>query len=106
MSARLLNRAPRHWVQTMDREDAVAAALQLQHDAGLDQFVTSFNSMSSEVLRLAIGPEVFPSEAVDLLSPVPCAPRTAHYMSVMGLWRPPGGPGTSGPLLSHPAIAV
>ena len=34
-SARLLARAPGHWVQTMDWEDAVAAALQLQHDAGL-----------------------------------------------------------------------
>ena len=48
-SARLLAVAPGHWVQTMDREDAVAAALQLQHDAGLitsnlqvlGQFVTS-----------------------------------------------------------------
>ena len=34
-SARLLTRAPGHWVRTMDREDAVAAALRLQHDAGL-----------------------------------------------------------------------
>ena len=50
-SARLLTRTPGHWVQTMDREDAVAAALQLQHDAGLmtsnlqilGQFVTSLN---------------------------------------------------------------
>ena len=90
----------------MDREDAVAAALRLQHDAGLmtsnlqvlGQFVTSFNRMSSEVLRLAIGPEVFPSAAVDVLSPVPEAPRAANYMSAMGLWRPPGGLGDPGPL--------
>ena len=34
-SARLLTRAPGHWVQTMDREEAVTAAQQLQHDAGL-----------------------------------------------------------------------
>ena len=34
-SDRLLNWAPDHWVRTMDREDAVVAALQLQHDAGL-----------------------------------------------------------------------
>ena len=33
--ARLLTWGPRHWVQTMDREEAVTAALQLQHDAGL-----------------------------------------------------------------------
>ena len=31
-SAHLLTRASGHWVQTMDHEDAVAAALQLQHD--------------------------------------------------------------------------
>ena len=34
-SARLLNGSPGHWVRTMDREDAVAAALQFQHDAGV-----------------------------------------------------------------------
>ena len=52
----------------MDREDTVAAALRLQRDAGLmtsnlqvlGQFATLLNRMSCEVLRLAIGPEVFP----------------------------------------------
>ena len=63
----------------------------------LGQFVTSL-SLSSEVLCLAIGPEVFPSAAVDVLSPVPRAPRAANYVSAMGLWRPPGGPGDPGPL--------
>ena len=50
-SARLLTRAPGHWVRTMEREGAVTAALQLQHDTGLiasnlqvlGQFVTSLN---------------------------------------------------------------
>ena len=50
-SARLLTQAPGHWVRTMDRENAVAVALWLQHDAGLmtsnlqvlGQFVTSLN---------------------------------------------------------------
>ena len=67
----------------MDREDAVAAALRLQHDAGLmtsnlqvlGPFVTSLNRMSSKVLRLAIGPGLFPSAAVEVLSSVPLAPR-------------------------------
>ena len=57
-SARLLNRSPSFWIQTMDREDAVTAAINLQRDAGLmssnlqilGQFVTSLNRMSSEVL--------------------------------------------------------
>ena len=91
----------------MDREDAAAAALRLQRDAGLmtsnlqvlGQFATSLNCMSCEILRLAIGPEVFPSAAVDSLSPLPRAPRAANYMSAMGIWRPPGGPGDPGPLL-------
>ena len=91
-SARLLNRSPAFWIQTMDREDAVAAALRLQRDAGLmasnlqvlGQFATSLNRMSCEVLRLAIGPEVFPSVVVDFLSPVPLAPRDANYLSAMG----------------------
>ena len=66
-SARLLNRSSYFWIQTMDREDAVAAALRLQRDAGLmasnlqvlGQFATSLDRMSCEVLRLAIGLEIF-----------------------------------------------
>ena len=76
----------------MDREEAVAAALQLQHDAGLitfnlqvfGQFVTSLNHMSSEVMRLAFGKEVFPSNAVETISPAPRIHRTTHYMATMG----------------------
>ena len=73
-SAWLLGRPPAEWVRTMDRQDVVAAALQLQLDAGmmasnlhgLGQYVTSLNRMSSEVLRLACGPENFPLDAVDI----------------------------------------
>ena len=72
-SARLLGHSPAKWVQTMDRQDIMAAALQLQRDAGLmasnmqvlGQYVTSLNQMSSKVLCLAFGLEVFPSDAVD-----------------------------------------
>ena len=47
----------------MNRKQAVSAALQLQHDAGLmmsnlQVFVTSLNRMSSEVLRLAFGQDL------------------------------------------------
>ena len=34
-SAHLLNRSPVYWIQIMDQEDAVVAALQLQRGAGL-----------------------------------------------------------------------
>ena len=93
----------------MDRGDAVAAALQLQHDAGLmtsnlqvlGQFVTSLNHLSSEVMRLAFGKEVFPSDAVDASLLVPHVPRATHYMASMGLWRL-----LPGHCRSHPAITV
>ena len=58
--------------------------------------------MSSEILRLAVGPVVFPSAMLDVLSPVPRAPRAAHYMSAMGLWQPPDGPVVPGPLPVSP----
>ena len=102
----LLSRPPGYWFHHMDREEAVSAALQLQHDAGLmmtnlqvlGQFVTSLNRMSSEVMRLAFGQEQYPSAAIQAVSPSPRVRRAAHYMTAMGLWCPMGGPGTPGPL--------
>ena len=105
-STSLLSRPLGYWLHHMDREQAVSAALPLQHDAGLmmsnlqvlGQFVTSLNRMSSEVMRLAFGQEQYPSEAVLSVAPSPCARRAAHYMAAMGLWHPPGFPGAPGPL--------
>ena len=54
--------------------------------------------MSSEVLSLALGQVVFPSQDVAALSPAQRAPRVAQYMSAMGLWRPLVVPGDLGPL--------
>ena len=56
-SARLTSRSPEYWVHHMGRENALSAALQLQHDAGLilsnvqvlQQLVTSLNRTSSDV---------------------------------------------------------
>ena len=64
------------------------AALHLQRDAGLmssnlqvlGQSLTSLNRMSSEILRMAVGPEVFPSAMMDVVSPVPRVPRAAHSL--------------------------
>ena len=58
-SARLLSHSPEYWLHHVGREKTLSAALQLQHDAGLilsniqvlQQFVTSLNRMSSEVMR-------------------------------------------------------
>ena len=85
-SAQLLGRSPAEWVQTMDKQDVMAAALQLQRDAGLmasnlqvlGQYVTS--------LRGDVGgaPISLRSETL----PVGCGQRR--------------GPGTPGALCSHP----
>ena len=90
----------------MTWETAVATALHLQRDAGLMSsnlqvlglFVTSLNRMSSKILCMAVGPEVFPSAMMDVVSPVPRVPRAAHYMAAMGLWRRLDGPCAPGPL--------
>ena len=92
-SARLLFRSPAFWVQNMDTEDAVAAAINLQTWTPvlmslnlqiLCQFVTSLQQMSSEVLSLALGQVVFPSSEVAALSSAPRAPLAAHYMLLWG----------------------
>ena len=76
----------------MGRDRAISAALQLH--------VTSLNRMSSEVMQLAFTHEPFPSEAVQSVAPSHRVRRAAHYMSAMGLWRPPITQGAPGPLLT------
>ena len=105
-SARLLSRAPGYWLHHMNRDRAILAALQLQHDAGImmsnlqviGQFVTSLKRISSEVMRLAFGQEQFQSEVIQSVTPSPRARQAAHYMAAMGLWRPYGSQGAPGPL--------
>ena len=87
----------------MGREKTLAAALQLQHDAGLimsniqvlGQFVTSMHRMASEVMRVA-----FDREPFQYVTPSHLVRQAAHYMAAMGLWRPPSSPGVPGPLPS------
>ena len=105
-SARLLNQSPSFWVDRLGQESAMAAAVNLQRDAGfmmsnlqiLGQFVTSLHRMSAEILSIGVDHVVFPVEEVDRLSVMPRAQRAAKYMTAMGLWRPPSGPGAPGPL--------
>ena len=71
-SARLLSHSLEYWLHHLGHEKTLLAALHLQHDAGLilsniqvlQQFVTSLNRTSSEVMRIAFGQELFPSDAV------------------------------------------
>ena len=105
-SARLLNQSPSFWVDRLGQDSAMAAAVNLQRDAGfmmsnlqiLGQFVTSLHRMSAEMLSIRVDHVVFPVEEVDRLSVMPRAQRAAKYMTAMGLWRPPSGPGAPRPL--------
>ena len=103
-SARLLSRSE-YWVQHMGREKTLSAAFQLQHDAGLIlsnvqvlQLVTALNGASSNVMRAVRGRQPFPTHAMQHMLPSYRVRRAAHYMTAMGLWRPPVAPGIRGPL--------
>ena len=96
-TARLMSRSPEYWVHHMGRENALSAALQLQHDAGLilsnvqvlQQLVTSLCRTSSDVLLAVHGRQPFPSSAVQQVMPSYRVRRAAHYMMALGLWGPP-----------------
>ena len=97
--------SPEYWLHHLGHEKTLSAALQRQHDAGLilsniqvlQQFVTSLNRMSSEVMRVAFDREPFPSDAVQKVAPTHRVRRVAHYMAAMGL---PSTQGIQGPLPS------
>ena len=105
-SARLLSRSPEYWVQHMGREKTLSAALQLQHDAGLilsnvqvlQQLVTALHGASANVMGAVRGRQPFPTHAMQHALPSCRVRRAAHYMTAMGLWRPPVAPGIRGPL--------
>ena len=101
-SAQLLDCSPTFWVDQLVKEQAMAAAVNLQRDAGimlsnlqiLSQFTMSLHRMSFQMMVLGIGQSMFPqAEIADLR-----AARAATYMSAMGLWRPQMGPGDPGPV--------
>ena len=96
-SSRLMSCSPEYWVHHMGVENALSAALQLQHDAGLvlsniqvlQQLVTSMGRTASDVLLAVHGRQAFPSSALQQVIPSYRVCRASHYMSAMGLWRPP-----------------
>ena len=82
-SVRFLDCSPTFWVDQLGKEQAMAAAINLQRDAGvmlsnlqiLSQFATALHVMSFSMMALAIGQSLFPRSEVDDLSrdagPVP-----------------------------------
>ena len=95
-SARLLDCSPTFWVDQLGKEQAMAAAINLQRDAGvmlsnlqiLSQFAMAMNRMSFSILHDGLGQSLFPRVEVYNLTRTPRAARAALYMSAMGLWHP------------------
>ena len=90
----------------MGKEKPLSVALQLQHDAGLilsnvqvlQRLVTALKGASSGVMRAVRGRQPFPTEAMQHVMPSYRVCQAAHYMTAMGLWRPPVAPEIRGPL--------
>ena len=67
-SARLLDCSPSFWVEELGKEQAIAAAVNLQRDAGvmlsnlqiLSQFAMAMNRMSFSMMALGLGRSLFP----------------------------------------------
>ena len=105
-SARLLDCSPSFWVEELGKEQAMAAAVNLQWDAGvmlsnlqiLSQFAMAMNRMSFSMMALGLGRSLFPREEVDALAPAPRAVRASSYMSAMGLWHLQNNPNIPGPV--------
>ena len=107
-SASLLSRSPEYWLHHMGRDmgRTLSPALQLQHDTGLillnvqvlQQLVTALNRTSSEVMRVVHGRRPFPTDVMHQVMPSYRVRRAAHYMTAMGLWRPPTTSEIRGPL--------
>ena len=105
-SARLLDCSPMFLVDKLGREQAMAAAINLQWDTGvmlsnlqiLSQFTMAMNRMSFSMMALGLGQSLFPRVEVDDLAPAPRAARAASYMTAMGLWHAQTGPGAPGPV--------
>ena len=89
-SVRLLYHSPTFWVDKLGKEQAMAAAINLQRDAGimlsdlqiLSLFATSLSRMSSEMMELGIGQMVFPHDEVAGLSPALRAARAGGQVHV------------------------
>ena len=82
----------------MGRELHADAGLILSNVQVLQQLVTALNGASSGVMRAVRGRQPFPTDTMQHVMPSYRVRRAAHYMTAMGLWRPPVAPEIRGPL--------
>ena len=95
-SAGLLELSGRQWVDKLSREQAVTAAVHLQHDVGLmqtnvdvlHQYALSFQKTVSRIIDFCLGPCEYPAAEVDKRALGPRVRRAAYQVESMGLWRP------------------
>ena len=105
-SARLLDCPPSFWQEHLGKEQAMAASINLQRDAGvilsnlqiLSQFAMAMNRMSFSMMALGLGRSLLMKVEVNDLVPAPRAVRAASYMAEMGLWQPQKIPDVPGPV--------
>ena len=95
-TAWLLEMSPGHWCDTLSRDRALTAAMQLHKDACLmksnldvlDQYALALHGTASTILQRTIGGGSFPGAEVWTGAPGAHAGRISVQMEALGLWRP------------------
>ena len=95
-SAWLLEMSPGHWCDTLSRDQAMSAAMQLHRDACLmqtnldilDQYALALHGTASKMLQKTIGGAPYPRAEVAFAAPGPHARQASVQMEALGLWRP------------------
>ena len=95
-TAWLLEMSPGHWCDTLSRDRALTAAMQLHKDACLmksnldvlDQYALALHGTASTILQQTIGGGSFPGAEVRTGAPGAHAGRISVQMEALGLWRP------------------
>ena len=84
------------WVDKLSQDEAVTAAMHLQHDVGLmltnvdvlDQYALSLQKAASRMIDNCLGPCMYPAEEVAAGALGPRVRRAVVQTEGMGLWRP------------------
>ena len=95
-TAWLLEMSPGHWCDTLSRDRALTAAMQLHKDACLmksnldvlDQYALALHGTASTILQRTIGCGSFPGAEVLTGAPGAHAGRISVQMEALWLWRP------------------
>ena len=95
-SAWLLEMSPGHWCDTLSRDQAMTAAMQLHRDACLmqtnldilDQYALALHGTASKLSQNTIGGGPYPRAEVTAAAPGTHARQASVQMEALGLWRP------------------